>query len=62
MTVSQIASDVQVWNQSISQGQKTALKFAQYAVHQAEAQGYTTNNIFVTGHSLGGIEASYVAQ
>lgn len=62
MTVSQIASDVQVWNQSVSQGQKTALKFAQYAVHQAEAQGYTTNNIFVTGHSLGGIEASYVAQ
>lgn len=62
MTVSQIASDVQVWNQSVSQAQKTALEFAQYAVHEAEAQGYTTNNIFVTGHSLGGIEASYVAQ
>jgi len=38
-----------------------ALNFANYVVGAANAQGYSTANIFVTGHSLGGIEAEYVA-
>lgn len=46
----------------MTSAQENSLKFAQYVVHEAEKQGYNTNNIFVTGHSLGGIEASYVAQ
>lgn len=39
-----------------------ALSFAQRVEAQAAAQGYSTNNIFVTGHSLGAGEAEYVAQ
>jgi hypothetical protein len=39
----------------------TSLSFAKSVVAMAEAQGFTTANIFVTGHSLGGIEAEYVA-
>lgn len=58
----QVANDVQISNQQVSDAQKSALQFAQYAVHEAEKQGYNTNDIFVTGHSLGGSEASYVAQ
>ncbi|BCI66555.1 lipase [Acetobacter aceti] len=55
-------SDVQIWNQSVSQAQKDALSFTHYVVDMAQKQDIDTNNIFVTGHSLGGIEASYVAQ
>lgn len=57
-----LLTDDQVWGQVVSNAQKDALKFTQYVVHEAELQGFNTNNIFVTGHSLGGIEASYVAQ
>jgi hypothetical protein len=39
-----------------------ALRFAQRVQAQAAAQGYTSDNIFVTGHSLGGWQAEYVAQ
>lgn len=62
MLISQVATDIGVWNQTVTSAQENSLKFAQYVVHEAEKQGYNTNNIFVTGHSLGGIEASYVAQ
>lgn len=58
----QVVSDVTICNQQVSDAQKAAVKFAQYAVHEAELQGYNTNNIFITGHSLGGSVASYVGQ
>jgi len=38
-----------------------ALGFAKVVVGLANAEGYATANVFVTGHSLGGIEAEYVA-
>jgi len=38
-----------------------ALGFARTVVILANWEGYATSNIFVTGHSLGGIEAEYVA-
>lgn len=62
LTISQLATDVQTNNQAVSQAEKKALQFTQYVVNEAEKQGYYTNDIFVTGHSLGGVEASYVAQ
>jgi len=41
---------------------RTALNFAQTVVTLATAQGFPASNVFVTGHSLGGIEAEYVSQ
>jgi hypothetical protein len=38
-----------------------ALGFARTVVLLANWEGYSTSNIFVSGHSLGGIEAQYVA-
>jgi len=38
-----------------------ALGFARTVVFLANLEGYSTSNVFVTGHSLGGIEAEYVA-
>lgn len=60
--VGQIAADIQAASQHVSQSQKDALAFTRFVVHEAGERGIDTNNIFVTGHSLGGIEASYVAQ
>lgn len=39
-----------------------ALRFAKRVQAAAESQGYDADDIFVTGHSLGGWEAQYVAQ
>ena len=39
-----------------------ALSFAKQVEAEAAAQGYSPNNIFVTGHSLGATQAEYVAQ
>jgi hypothetical protein len=39
-----------------------ALQFAQQIQAEAALQGYASSDIFVTGHSLGGWEAEYVAQ
>ena len=39
-----------------------ALHFAQQVQAEAAQQGYAPSSIFVTGHSLGGWEAEYVAQ
>jgi len=38
-----------------------ALTFAKFVVGVANVEGYTSANVFVTGHSLGGIEAEFVA-
>ncbi|WP_331011025.1 hypothetical protein [Sphingomonas sp.] len=39
----------------------SSLTFAKRVVAAGKAQGYAASNIFVTGHSLGGIEAEYVS-
>ncbi len=39
-----------------------AVDFAKLVQEEATKQGYTPDSIFVTGHSLGGWEAGYVAQ
>jgi len=44
-----------------SPGEADSLGFAKTVLALAHAQGFATSNIFVTGHSLGGIEAEYVA-
>ena len=62
LTVGGLASDIQVVLQKVSAGQTAALAFTQQVIAQANAKGYDNSQIFVTGHSLGGIEASYVAQ
>jgi hypothetical protein len=63
---SQLATDVQVVETDDDAGTPpaaltTSLSFAQSVVSMANAQGFTTSNIFVTGHSLGGIESEFVA-
>lgn len=60
--VGQIAADLQAASLHVSQAQKDAVAFTRFVVHEAGERGIDTNNIFVTGHSLGGMEASYVAQ
>lgn len=62
LIITQVMSDLVIMNQSQPLCFDNSLKFTQYVVHEAELQGYTTNDIFLTGHSLGGTEASYVAQ
>lgn len=60
--VTQLASDVVVWAGGTAPAEADALNFAKFVLGLAHAQGYSNSNIFVTGHSLGGIEAEYVAQ
>jgi len=62
IALTQIAADVGIWAGTTTGAETSSLAFAQSVTAAAEAQGYATSNIFVTGHSLGGIEAEYVAQ
>ena len=62
LTVGGLASDIEVLLGHVSAGQTAALGFAQQVIAAANAKGYANSQIFTTGHSLGGIEASYVAQ
>ena len=63
ITVAQIAADLQV---ILTRGTPLAfydaLEFAERVRTEAALQGYTDDDIFVTGHSLGGWEAQFVAQ
>jgi len=64
---SQVITDIGVFLNDAASGvtppaYRTALTFASSVVALAEAQGFSKANIFVTGHSLGGIEAEFVAQ
>ena len=64
---SQTITDLQIFlndslNGVIPGAYSVSLNFANSVVAMAEAQGFSTSNIFVTGHSLGGIEAEFVAQ
>lgn len=64
---SQVITDVGIFFNDAAGGvtpaaYRTALTFATSVVAMARAQGFSQANIFVTGHSLGGIEAEFVAQ
>ncbi|MBB3747676.1 hypothetical protein FHT44_000137 [Mycolicibacterium sp. BK634] len=63
IAISQIVTDLQVlYTHTTPQAFHDALAFAQRVQADAALQGYSTSDIFVTGHSLGGWEAEYVAQ
>ena len=63
IAVSQVITDVQVvFTDTTPQAFRDALAFQQEVEAVAIAQGYRREDIFVTGHSLGGWEAAYVAQ
>jgi hypothetical protein len=58
---SQLIADIGVYAGITTPGEIDSLNFAKFVTSLANWQGYSTSNIFVTGHSLGGIEAEYVA-
>jgi hypothetical protein len=63
IAISQAVTDAQIiFTNTTPQAFTDSLTFERQVQTQAEAQGYTSNDIFVTGHSLGGWEAEYVAQ
>ena len=62
LTAGGLISDLQIYSQQVSTAQTESLAFARSVIAAANAQGYANSQIFVTGHSLGGIQASYVAQ
>ncbi|KUM34052.1 hypothetical protein [Pseudomonas sp. EpS/L25] len=61
-TAGGLLSDLQILSQQVSSAQRQSLDFAHQVIEAAAKQGYGTQDIFVTGHSLGGISAEYVAQ
>lgn len=61
-TTGGLLSDLQILGQQVSSAQHQSLDFAHQVIEAAAKQGYGTQDIFVTGHSLGGISAEYVAQ
>lgn len=63
IAAAQILTDLQViYTQTTPWAFHDALRFAERVQAAATLQGYATDDIFVTGHSLGGWEAQYVAQ
>ncbi|SRX78517.1 hemolysin-type calcium-binding protein [Methylobacterium nodulans ORS 2060] [Mycolicibacterium parafortuitum] len=63
ITISQILADMQViFTRTTPPAFYDALRFADRVLVEAAMQGYTADNVFVTGHSLGGWEAQFVAQ
>ncbi|ANI37706.1 hypothetical protein [Mycolicibacterium vaccae] len=63
ITISQVLADLQVvFTRTTPWAFHDALYFAKRVQIRAAEQGYTSDDIFVTGHSLGGWEAQYVAQ
>jgi len=63
ITISQVLADLQViFTRTTPWAFYDALRFAQRVQAAAALQGYGSDDIFVTGHSLGGWEAQYVAQ
>ena len=57
-----ILADLPVALKQNSAGEKDSVDFANEVSQAAKSDGYTSDDVFVTGHSLGGIEAEYVAQ
>ncbi|MGE2834217.1 hypothetical protein [Mycobacterium sp. SMC-4] len=63
ITISQVITDLQViFTRTTPPAFHHALAFADRVQAAAALQGYTSDDIFVTGHSLGGWEAQFVAQ
>jgi len=63
MVLSQLLTDLQViLTNTTPWAFYDAVNFARQVQAEAAKQGYTDDDIFVTGHSLGGWEAEYVAQ
>ena len=63
MAVSQIIADTQViFTNTTPQAFTDSLTFEQEVQAAAALQGYDSSDVFLTGHSLGGWEAEYVAQ
>ena len=63
IAVTQFVDDVQaVFTHTTPAAFPSALNFAQQVEAEAAEQGYSPNSIFVTGDSLGGWEAEYVAE
>ncbi|MFV8048411.1 hypothetical protein [Mycobacterium sp. 48b] len=63
IAISQVIADTQViFTDTPPQAFHDAVDFQQEVEAAAIAQGYRKEDIFVTGHSLGGWEAAYVAQ
>ncbi len=63
IAISQVIADTQViFTDTPPQAFFDAVDFEQEVEAAAIAQGYRKEDIFVTGHSLGGWEAAYVAQ
>jgi hypothetical protein len=60
--LTQIITDIGVYAGGTPPAEPDSLNFAKFVTYWANVEGYATSNIFVTGHSLGGIEAEYVAQ
>ena len=60
--LTQLIADVGVYAGTTTFGELDSANFANFVVRAANLQRFATSNIFVTGHSLGGIEAEYVAQ
>ena len=59
----QLGTDLQlIFTDKTPQAFTDSLTFANDVRAEAAAQGYSDSDIFVTGHSLGGWEAQYVAQ
>ncbi|MCK0174989.1 hypothetical protein [Mycolicibacterium sp. F2034L] len=63
IAISQVIADLQVvFTSSTPPAFYDALDFAERVLHEAALQGYSAEDVFVTGHSLGGWEAQFVAQ
>jgi hypothetical protein len=63
IAISQVLADIQViFTGTTPWAFHDALFFARWVRAEAARQGYASDDIFVTGHSLGGWEAQYVAQ
>lgn len=63
ITLTQIAADMQViLTGTTPLAFYDALRFARRVQDEAALQGYAADDVFVTGHSLGGWEAQFVAQ
>lgn len=63
ITLAQLAADMQViLTGTTPLAFHDALRFARRVQDEAALQGYAADDVFVTGHSLGGWEAQFVAQ
>jgi len=58
----QVINDIGVYAGAVTLADTDSLNFAKTVLSDAAAKGIASANVFLTGQSLGGIEAEYVAQ